>query len=83
MKTFKITIEKFQSLIYSVIIYCIGLSACNNNFEDYSTKPSDRLSFSTDTIAFDTILSTINTPYKVLMIYNRHSKPLLISSVSL
>lgn len=79
MKTFKITIEKFQSLIYSIII----LSACNNNFEDYSTQPSDRLSFSIDTVAFDTILSTINTPYKVLMIYNRHSKPLLISAVSL
>ncbi|MDR1526296.1 MAG: hypothetical protein LBS46_01335 [Dysgonamonadaceae bacterium] len=57
--------------------------ACNDGFEDYSTHPDDLLAFSTDTVAFDTILSTINTPYQLFKVYNPHAKALLIASVSL
>ena len=56
--------------------------ACNDE-ESYSSSPQDLLSFSTDTVRFDTILSTVNTPFKAFMVYNKNSKPLLISSVRL
>ena len=56
--------------------------ACNDE-ESYSSSPQDLLSFSSDTIRFDTILSTVNTPFKAFMVYNKNSKPLLISSVRL
>ena len=67
-------------------LFFVGLSlfcACNDGFDDYSASPNDLLSFSTDTVAFDTIISTINTPYRLFKVYNRHSKALLISSVYL
>lgn len=41
------------------------------------------LIFSTDTVAFDTILSTITTPTAAFIVYNNNNKPLLVSSVSL
>jgi hypothetical protein len=56
---------------------------CDDKYEDYSTNPRDLLSFSSDTIRFDTILTTINTPIRFLMVYNRNDQPLLISSVEL
>ena len=57
--------------------------ACNDNYEDYSVNPGDVLSFSRDTVHFDTVLTTINTPVQYLMVYNRNSKPLLISSIGI
>ena len=60
-----------------------GFFACQDGFNNYSTNPNDRLTFSRDTVAFDTILSTVNTPFQVFMVYNPQSKPLLISSVYL
>ncbi|MDR0541368.1 MAG: hypothetical protein LBH19_04055 [Dysgonamonadaceae bacterium] len=66
------------------VILLVSLSyACNDGFEDYSANPNDLLTFSTDTVAFDTILSTVNTPYQLFKVYNPHSKALLISSVFL
>lgn len=57
--------------------------ACNDDFEDYSTSPNDLLSFAVDTLRFDTILTTVNTPYAVLKVYNKNDKALLISSIQL
>jgi hypothetical protein len=66
------------AVLLSTLLY-----ACNDRFDDYSTNPNDRLTFSTDTVAFDTIITTINTPYQLFKVYNPHSKSLLISSVYL
>ena len=57
--------------------------SCDDGFENYSTNPNDRLTFSTDTVAFDTIISTITTPFKAFKVYNNNSKNLLVSSVYL
>jgi hypothetical protein len=57
--------------------------SCDNGFGGYSDNRGDLLTFSTDTIAFDTIVSTIGTPYQHFKVYNRNGKALLISSVSL
>jgi hypothetical protein len=70
-------------IIALVLLLAQFFCACGDGFEDYSTNPDDRLAFSTDTVAFDTIISTIVTPYQYFKVYNRHSKALLISSVSL
>ena len=58
-------------------------NACNDGFDDYSRNPSHRLTFSRDTVTFDTIISTINTPFQVFKVYNRNSQSLLIESVLL
>jgi hypothetical protein len=71
--------------VFSIIFILLltNLFACNEDFENYSTNPQDLLAFSVDTLSFDTVLTTVNSPMKVFMVYNHHSKPLLISSVRL
>lgn len=65
------------------MLLLIAVAACTDDFENYSDSPDDILTFSTDTVAFDTIISTITTPTSGFIVYNENSKPLLISSVSL
>jgi hypothetical protein len=73
-----------KSLFIPILFLLVSaFYACNNGFEDYSTRPDDLLAFSTDTVAFDTILSTVHTPYQLFKVYNRHDKALLIASISL
>jgi hypothetical protein len=57
--------------------------ACKDDFENYSDNPQDLLSFSTDTLSFDTVLTTVNSPVLAFRVYNKNAKPLLISSVRL
>ena len=59
------------------------LPACDGLDDHYSTNPTYRLSFSTDTLAFDTIFSTIGSTTRQFMIYNKNSEPLSIESIML
>ncbi len=58
------------------------LSSCSD-FDSVTTSPSARLEFSTDTIAFDTIISTLSSSTKTLIVYNRNSSGLRLSEVRL
>ncbi|MDH6305105.1 hypothetical protein M2459_002202 [Parabacteroides sp. PF5-5] len=51
--------------------------------DDYSTNPNDRLSFSVDTLSFDTVFTTVGSATRQFMIYNRNTDPLNIESVQL
>jgi hypothetical protein len=75
--------QKSYRIFFLVVLCLTGLIACNDDFGNYSQNPDDLLSFSTDTISFDTVLTTVNSPKQIFLVYNRNSKPLLISSVSL
>jgi len=66
-----------------IILLATNFFACKNDFENYSANPQDRLSFSVDTLSFDTVLTTVNSPVLSFCVYNKNSKPLLISSVQL
>jgi hypothetical protein len=70
-------------LILGALLFLSGFLACNDNLDDYSRNPQDRLAFSIDTLSFDTVLTTVNSPVKTFMVYNPNKKPLLISSVGL
>lgn len=70
-------------LLFIALIATTSLFSCNDDFEDYSTSPQDILAFSTDTLSFDTVLTTINSPTLTFKVYNENSKSLLISSVRL
>ena len=71
------------ALYLFIILLSTNFFACKNDFEDYSTNPQDLLEFSIDTLSFDTVLTTVNSPVRFLRVYNRNAKPLLISSVRL
>ncbi len=66
-----------------IIITFLTLSACDELDDHYATNPAYRLSFSTDTLAFDTVFSTVGSTTKQLMIYNKNDEPLNIESILL
>jgi len=69
--------EKLMFVLLTVIT--IGLSACNDDV--YSSDPKNKLAFSTDTMAFDTVFSTIGSATSKIMIYNRNNVNLKISQL--
>ena len=66
-----------------IILLATNFFACKDDFENYSDNPQYLLSFSTDTLSFDTVLTTVNSPVLAFRVYNKNAKPLLISSVRL
>ncbi|MDD2799471.1 MAG: choice-of-anchor Q domain-containing protein [Bacteroidales bacterium] len=56
--------------------------SCTENL-DFSTSAADKLTFSADTLRFDTVFTTIGSSTQQFRIYNRSSKPLQISSIEL
>jgi hypothetical protein len=75
--------NKLCVLLLLFSLFSASFFSCKDDFENYSTSPHDLLMFSVDTLRFDTVLSTVNTPFNTFMVYNRNSKPLLISSIQL
>ncbi len=72
-----------NKLIY-ILLASLSLTgffvACNNDL-DFTTNPNDALSFSSDTISFDTVFMTIGSSTRRLMVYNHNNKALKISSI--
>jgi len=66
-----------------IILLSTNFFACKDDFENYSVNAQDHLSFSIDTLSFDTILTTVNSPALAFRVYNKNAKPLLISSIQL
>lgn len=66
-----------------LFLIVFSLLSCDGLDENYSTNPSHRLHFSADTLAFDTVFTTIGSATKQFMIYNHNDQPLLISEVML
>ena len=76
--------NKLRYLLYCLAIFLfVSFLSCKDNYDNFSTDPNKVLAFSTDTLSFDTLLSTIGSATKKFMIYNNHKEPLLISSIKL
>ena len=74
-----------MKLVVYIIVLITSLSlffACSND-DNFSNSSSLRLSFSTDTLRFDTVFTTIGTATKRLKIYNRNTDALNINSIEL
>ena len=59
--------------IVSIIIF----TACNE--DNFSTSPNDRLTFSTDTLTFDTVFTTLGSATAKILVFNRNNSALRIS----
>lgn len=68
---------------YLLSVFCVLLFMACAEEGKYTTAPSAHLSFSADTVVFDTLLSTIGSSTKTLAVYNRNTDGLRISNVSL
>lgn len=57
----------------------LGATSCIN--DDFATSPGDLLEFSTDTVAFDTVITLQGTATKQFLVYNRGKKQIKISDI--
>jgi len=65
-----------------VALTALLLVGCNYD-EEYTTSSNDRLSFSEDTVRFDTVFTAVGSSTKRFKAFNKASKALRIASVSL
>lgn len=61
------------------VILGLSMTACID--DSFTTSPSDRLTFSRDTVSFDTVFTGEGTPTARLLVYNRAKKYINISSI--
>ena len=72
----------FQSyILFMLILVAIGFSACND--ESFSSDPKDQISFSTDTLSFDTVFTDLGSATSKIVVYNRNNAALKISHIGL
>lgn len=72
---------KSTNLIISILV-SLTFFACAND-DEFSIERDLQLSFSSDTISFDTVFSTIGSATRQFKIYNNNSKSLVIESIEL
>ncbi len=70
--------NKFLTILYTVF-FIVVLNSCNE--EEFSTNSGDLLTYSVDTVSFDTVFTTIGTVTKTFTIHNDHTKYITISSI--
>lgn len=74
--------KRIKTLLLIIsILMVFGLNSCIE--EPFTTDPEARLEFSTDTVRFDTIFSTIPSITLQMRVYNRHNKAIKIDRISL
>lgn len=74
-----------QPILKKCIVFCLmiaGLISCMSD-PDFSSSPNKLLTFSTDTLRFDTLFADIPSATRWLKVYNRNKEPLLISDIRL
>jgi hypothetical protein len=71
----------FQLLPFLVFLLIILISCRKNEIID--TNPSLKLTFSNDTVIFDTVFTTIGSSTQALTVYNRNENKVVISAIRL
>lgn len=72
---------KYISAAVALVASLALLPGCFD--EELSSSPSDVLSFSVDSLRFDTVFTTQGTATRNFKVYNRNGKALVISSINL
>lgn len=67
--------------VIAVLLLLAVSSSCKK--DKISTDSAHQLSFSTDTLAFDTVFSTVGSSTRIFKIYNPNAKRVNISSINL
>jgi hypothetical protein len=74
--------QKYYKIIFKVFLM-ISLIYISCKKDKLDNSPSTKLSFSTDTIIFDTVFTTIGSTTNRLMVYNNSSNKIKISNITL
>ncbi|MFW5757718.1 MAG: hypothetical protein ACOCYO_03455, partial [Bacteroidota bacterium] len=75
--------RNFFPVLASLIILLLILQFSSCRKDDFDTSPSVKLSFSTDSLLFDTVFTTIGSSTRYFKVYNRHSSDVMISDLRL
>lgn len=78
MKRKRISAVMLIMIIGTAIASMISTSCIS---DDVTTSPSHTLSFSRDTVSFDTVFTDVGTPTARLVVHNRASKSISITSI--
>ena len=79
---FKTTrLKRILLQIGSILLGFVLLFSCED--DKYLSSPDAQLRFSTDTIMFDTVFTTIGSTTRILKVFNNYKEKLLISSVKI
>jgi hypothetical protein len=71
-----------RTLFYlSFVFVLVGFYACEKS--QFTTDPRDKLTFSQDTIQFDTIFTSIGSTTKYLTVINPHDKSITVDEIML
>lgn len=73
---------KNRPILLIAILLATLASSCIKE-EKYLTDPEARLSFSEDTVKFDTVFTTMATTTRQMKVYNHYDETLLIDAVSI
>lgn len=71
--------SKYQIII--IFILAIGIFSCTK--DEITTDSSAKLSFSTDTLSFDTVFTTIGSTTRHFMVHNKNNKAIKVSEIYL
>ena len=79
-------ISKYKTLfsafsLFLILTIAIGFSACSDDV--FSTNPKDKISFSTDTLTFDTVFTTVGSATSKILVYNRNNVALKITHLGI
>lgn len=74
-------LKKILNRFSVFLIVSSALWACES--DNFSSSPSIKLAFSTDTVLFDTVFTTIGSSTRYLKVYNTSKSDVRISSVAL
>ncbi len=72
---------RFFAVVFVLSVLLVSFYSCSKDKID--TNPSLKLEFSTDTIIFDTVFTTVGSVTQQLKVYNRNSSKIMISEISL
>jgi hypothetical protein len=76
-------VNKINANIITFILFCFIIIFFSCKKENFYTGNDAVLNFSTDTIQFDTVFTTIGSATKSFIIYNKLNKPVKINSIRL
>lgn len=68
--------------IFPLILAMLLLYSCRKDMS-VTESPSAKLEFSTDTVLFDTVFTTVGSTFRRLKVYNRNEQAVKISSINL
>lgn len=69
--------------ILSILLFTALFILVSCKKDKFTEDPADKLAFSTDTLKFDTVFTTLGSTTKRFMIYNRNPEAIIVSKIKI